>query len=219
MNNQRIIDWVDGLFAGFTQTDKVREQKEELQLHMVDRVKDYMANSMDFDRAFATAKEDLGDLDELLASFDRKKKHTKGDSIDDAIEHVVDNAIRHSSSQYANDHIVETLDYPYEDRGRSGRWRFRVNHEGIVALSPFMYLAMGFMFGWWAWGWIIIPVSAILFSWRGKRGETIGHKLIAVSPFVYLFLGFTMGWWAWGWVIIPLSAILFGTPVIKIGRG
>jgi hypothetical protein len=31
-----------------------------------------------------------------------------------------------------------------------------------VALSPFIYLLLGFWFGMWAFGWIIIPLAACL---------------------------------------------------------
>ena len=184
MNNQRIVDWVDGLFAGFAQTDEVREQKEELQTHITDRVKEHMANSMDFDRAFAMAKEDLGDLDELLASFERKKgkKKVKDDTFDDEFG---------------------------KKKKKKDKWGWQ-NQYGLVAISPFIFIGLGFAFGWWAWAWMIIPVSAILFSgsW-GKKGDE--YKLVALSPFIYLALGFAFGWWAWGWIIIPVPAILLGT--------
>jgi len=197
MNNQRIIDWIDGLFTGFAQTDTVREQKEELQLHLVERIKEYMASSMDFDQAFAAAKEDLGDLDELLASFEKS-----GDFIKRTITEVVDD-----------------IGYAFGEEKSRG-WHFRIDREGLVALSPFIYIILGFAFGWWAWAWIIIPVSAIvlysgLFS---GDGDDFGYGIIALSPFIYLILGFAFNWWAWGWVIIPLAGILFGIPVIRIKR-
>ncbi|MCL1786454.1 MAG: permease prefix domain 1-containing protein [Defluviitaleaceae bacterium] len=188
MNNQRIIDWVNELFAGFAQTNKVREQKEELTQHLIDRMKEYMAEGMNFDQAFAAAKEDLGDLDELLASF----------------------------TDLSSSRMADALP-AHEDR--PGGWRFRLNHEGLVAMSPFVYLVLGFAFGWWAWAWVIIPMTAIIFSsglFNGK-GEDAGYGLIALSPFIYVLMGFFLGWWAWGWIIIPVSAILFGIPVIKIG--
>jgi hypothetical protein len=37
------------------------------------------------------------------------------------------------------------------------RWTF-------TALSPFIFLALGFAFNWWAWAWMVIPVSAILYA-------------------------------------------------------
>jgi hypothetical protein len=32
----------------------------------------------------------------------------------------------------------------------------------IPALSPFVYVLLGVFFGWWLWGWIIIPITSIL---------------------------------------------------------
>ena len=192
MNNQRIIDWIDSLFMGFAQTDTVREQKEELQLHLVERIKEYMASAMDFDQAFAAAKDDLGDLDELLASF----------------------------SDISDIKLADTLDPVHDEKSRKFGFSFRLDREGIVALSPFIYLALGFLFGWWAWAWIIIPVLPIILCsglFEGD-GEDFGHGIIALSPFIYVILGFAFDWWAWGWIIIPLAGIIFGIPVIRIKR-
>jgi len=219
MNNQRIIDWVDGLFAGFAQTDKVREQKEELQSHITDRVKEHMADSMDFDRAFAVAKEDLGDLDELLASFDRKKEKKSKDRKketwvrDEAPTEYVGNAPYNPMDSSHDDTLGEE-----KRKKKKDGWSFDIRWHGLVALSPFIFLGLGFAFNWWAWAWMIIPVSAILFGGKwGKR--SIGHKLVAVSPFIFLALGFAFGWWAWGWIVIPVSAILFGSgSIVRAGR-
>ena len=196
MNNQRIIDWVDGLFTSFAQTDIVQEQKEELQTHIADKVQEYMLfERMEFDDAFVKAKEGLGDLDELMANF--QKKYRSNDPQFDGIS---------SDAHF------------FDERPRRKKRRFRMQSEGLVALTPFIYLALGFAFGWWAWGWIIIPVSAILFSWDDWDGESIGHKITAISPFAYLLLGVMFDWWAWGWIIIPASAIIFSSGLIRFAR-
>jgi len=198
LNNQRIIDWVDGRFAGFAQTDKVREQKEELETHMVDRIREHMANSMDFEQAFAAAKEDLGDLDELLTGFEYKKKMERSTPPPRPFnsQQIANAAVEYSQN-------AEVVDDYYSEDERRG-WSFRMDREGFVAASPFIYLILGFAFDWWAWGWMIIPVSAIALC----AGDDIRHKLVALSPFIYLALGAVFGWWAWGWIIIPLSAIV-----------
>jgi len=201
MNNQRIVDWVDGRFAGFAQTDKVREQKEELETHMVDRIREHMANSMDFEQAFIAAKEDLGDLDELLTGFEHKKKMERPAPLPPSTRPFNSQEIANAAVEYAHSADSEVVDDFEID---AGRWRFRVNHEGLVALSPFIYLLLGFAFNWWAWGWMVIPVSAIVLC----AGDDIRHKLVALSPFVYIALGVAFNWWAWGWIIIPLSAIV-----------
>gem|GEM_PF-3046576 len=80
--------------------------------------------------------------------------------------------------------------------------------ERFIALTPFIYLGLGILFGWWAWAWMIIPVSAILLM-GGLKG---GMLIVALSPFIYLAAGFMFGgvFWQWGWMIIPISGILFG---------
>ncbi|MCL2708611.1 MAG: hypothetical protein FWF03_05785 [Defluviitaleaceae bacterium] len=71
------------------------------------------------------------------------------------------------------------------------------------ALAPFAYIAMGMLFKWWAWGWIVIPVSAIVATPMPKW-----VKAVSLSPFAYILTGLFFGWWAWGWMIIPVTAIL-----------
>jgi len=183
MNEQRIIDLIDGLFVTVEESVKVLEQKEELFIHMKDRVEEYMARGESFDGAFARAKQDLGDLNELIAGF--KQKATISLNEDD------------------DSYFVRF------DKGDDGGLRFGIRKVlgRLVSLSPFIYIILGITMGWWAWGWLIIPISGILFSSGSLPG-----KIIGLSPFIYLILGATMGgnWWAWGWLIIPISGILFG---------
>ena len=208
MNNQRIIDWIDGLFAGYAQTDKVREQKEELQTHITDRVIEHMADHIDFDRAFEMAKDDLGDLNELLTGFERKKAKKKSKAIERNYweREVIEQNGNGPATYEAHGEVID------EPRGKKKKkkkddWDFHGQH-GLVALSPFIFIAMGFVFNAWAWAWMIIPISAILCSgsW-GKGGDK--YKIVALSPFIYIALGFAFGWWAWGWIIIPVSCIVF----------
>ena len=91
-----------------------------------------------------------------------------------------------------------------DDEPKPHKFKYGFRDWTLTALSPFIYLGLGFLFGWWMWGWIIIPVVAISNGKIKKR-----EKWIALSPFVYLMLGFLFGWWAWGWIVIPVSAILF----------
>jgi len=74
----------------------------------------------------------------------------------------------------------------------------------VIALSPFIYIALGVAFGWWAWAWMIIPVSGIFFA-----PMPAWVRSISLTPFIYIALGMLFGWWTWGWIIIPVSAILF----------
>ena len=185
MNDKRIIDFVDSLFAGTKQTDNVLEQKEELQAHLAERITDYTSNGASFDKAFEMAKADIGDINELTAPFEKKES-------------------RYSNNP-AEDEKPLAAKTPLEPAKRA--WVLQGTNWKIAALSPFIFIALGFMFGWWEWAWVIIPVSGILFAapipWR--------FKLIALSPFVFVMLGFAFGWWAWAWMIIPVSGILLGT--------
>ena len=221
MNNQRIIDWVDGLFTSFAQTDTVREQKEELQSHLMDKVQEYMMfEGMDFDGAFAKAKEDLGDLGELMTNFQKQDRVSPAGIGVVVGDRVYGHRIHDNRSNDPHDmHVDMSSDaHFFDDRPKRKKRRFRLQSEGLVALTPFIYLVLGFTLGWWAWGWMIIPVSAILFSWDRWDGETIGQKITAISPFVYLALGALFGWWAWGWIVIPASAVIFSSGLVSFRR-
>jgi len=125
-----------------------------------------------------------------------------------------DNGVKREAEATETADANETIDprqYPpgYEvvsDDAEPKQWSFKYGFRDwtLAALSPFIYLALGFLFGWWMWGWIIIPVAGIACGKIKKR-----EKWIALSPFLYLMLGFLFGWWAWGWIVIPVSAILF----------
>ncbi|MCL2399466.1 MAG: permease prefix domain 1-containing protein [Defluviitaleaceae bacterium] len=187
MNDRRIIDFVNDLFTGVKQTDKVIEQKEELQAHLTERIKDYMGKGAAFDDAFDMARNDIGDVSELTAGFEKVESRSTA------------KAAISSGGDWCCE-SEEWFDDDDEDWFREGNWKF-------VALTPFIFLGLGFMFGWWAWAWMIIPISAILTTPMESN-----YKIIALSPFVFLTLGFMFGWWAWGWMVIPISGILFGIP-------
>lgn len=200
MNDKRIIDFVNGLFAEVKQTDKVIEQKEELQAHLTERIKDYMNKGVNFDEAFDRARNDIGDVNELTSGFEKKEsiKKSKKSNIFDRLEETFE---RLDEELEELDEELEALDEEWEEEADSNiNWM-------LIALSPFIFLALGFMFGWWAWAWMIIPVFAIVFG----APMDVRFKLIALSPFIFIATGFMFGWWAWGWMIIPVSGIVFGT--------
>ncbi|MCL2421741.1 MAG: permease prefix domain 1-containing protein [Defluviitaleaceae bacterium] len=191
MNNVRIIEWVDSLFADVEQTDNVLDQKEELQMHLTDRIKDHMANGANFDEAFHLATADLGDVDELIAGF-----RQDGDKVSVKRENRKN---RDYGDEWDDDD--DEWDKLCDDLPHKGLFGWK-----ITALSPFVYLFLGFAFGWWSWAWAIIPVAGILESPVNK-----GHKVVALTPFIYVVGGLLLNWsmwWAWGWIIIPVSAIL-----------
>ena len=95
-------------------------------------------------------------------------------------------------------------DYTVEDTGtgpRKGRYGFE--RWTPAALSPFLYVLGGMAFGWWAWGWVIIPVCGIYAAPMDFK-----TRLVALSPFIYVLGGMAFGWWAWAWIIIPICGIL-----------
>ena len=98
--------------------------------------------------------------------------------------------------QYQSDYTVADADAPL--------WKkYGVHGWTLAGLSPFIYLLLGFAFGWWAWAWVVIPVAGII----GTK-MTFWIKCVSLAPFVYLLLGFAFGWWAWAWILIPVCGII-----------
>lgn len=188
MNTQRISAMVNELFDDVIENDKVREQKEEILTHLTERVADYMAEGFSFDDALERAKNDLGDLGELLNGFERKATFEFNDDIHFHVD------VRNSWSNVWNSAWVK-----------------------LASLAPFIYVIIGIAWSfwvpewwewrhWWWWGWVIIPVIPIIGS-----GKNILRKIPALAPFIWFLLGIFLGgrWWLWGLLIIPISGILF----------
>lgn len=66
--------FIRGLFRGIGETERISEQREELEAHIVDRVADGMAEGLSHDEAFSRAVESLGNLDELIETMTGTKK-------------------------------------------------------------------------------------------------------------------------------------------------
>lgn len=102
---------------------------------------DVSPNNLIFDDLLKDIGEALNITDfksvETLAPISEKKKTT-----DEIIEEAVENAINEA----------------FEDIGTSGN----SSRIALIALSPFVYVFLGAVFGWWAWAWIIIPMTAII---------------------------------------------------------
>jgi hypothetical protein len=71
--------FIQGLFRGMTETEKIAEQREELEAHINDRIGDMMARGVSHDAAFSRVVESLGNLDELIDTItgERKKIYAK----------------------------------------------------------------------------------------------------------------------------------------------
>lgn len=180
--NIQITQWINDLFKNFKQSPELDEQKEELKSDLVDRILDYMKGSeLSFEEAFEKCKDSLGNLEEFLEVFEEKG--------------------------FERERIFEDDPFFANKRKNNGVYEEKIqktNLSVLISLSPFVYLALGIWFGLWAWGWMVIPLSAIWLS----NSESISDKIVSSSPFIYLLLGIFFGLWAWGWVIIPISAIL-----------
>ena len=112
-----------------------------------------------------------------------------------------DNGVRKEQNQ---EQVAEHPGYTVvDDEAKAGAQKFGIHWWVFPALSPFVFILFGFAFGWWAWGWIIIPVCGIL-----GTPMKFWIKCVSLSPFIYMALGFFFGWWAWAWIIIPICGIL-----------
>jgi len=183
MKEQRIYKLVNDLFYDVVENDKVREQKEELRIHLTERVNDYMAEGHPFEDALKAAKDGLGDPDELISGFERKRALVVDDLEDD---YGINIQLRFSRL-FAK--LVPLSPFIYV----------------LLGLTQSHWYPAGWTWSWWAWGWVIIPISGILSS--GLKA----HTITALSPFIYVLLGVFLGWWAWGWIIIPVSGLLFSS--------
>ena len=93
----------------------------------------------------------------------------------------------------------------YDDETEHKKETTRFHWWVLPALAPFIYVVLGLMLGgwFWAWGWVIIPVSSIV-----SVPMPFWVKFVSLSPFIYVMLGMFFGAWAWAWMIIPVSGIL-----------
>jgi len=188
MNNTRIRSFLDELLKEYEQTPSLLEQKEELVTHLTERVEDYMAKGHTYDQAFNSTINDLGDVNALVADM----APIRAKSLD---------------GTQNNNNWNSTWEAETGAKVRKVK-RFGGFGEMFTALSVFIYLFIGFMTPgkmFWGWGWVIIPISAIMLVPDGLDSR---HRFIALTPFIYFLLGWFLGWWMWAWIIIPVSAIL-----------
>ncbi|HHU36873.1 MAG TPA: hypothetical protein GXZ47_06550 [Treponema sp.] len=66
--------FVWGLFRGLQNTQEIREQCEELETHIIDRVEDYTHSGVSEKDAFSLVVKSLGDLSELIDTITGEKK-------------------------------------------------------------------------------------------------------------------------------------------------
>ena len=180
MNNERIKSFLDELLGGYEQTPSLLEQKEELLIHLTERVQDHMAKGLTYDEAFNATIKDLGDVNELVAGIAPAKEG-----------HFPEHSSHKKGKKKG------------KKKNKNKKNAFKRIWLPLTSMSPFIYLILGIIFGWWAWAWVIIPLCGILVT--GDKRVIIA----SASPFIYFLLGYFFGWWAWGWLIIPMSGVLF----------
>jgi|GEM_PF-2012609 len=179
--NQRINVIVNDLFFDVIETDEVRDQKEELRNHLTDSVREYMEKGYDMEDSLAVAREGLGDREELVSGFE-KKRAVEIDTFED--------------------------DYGVNIHWRMSRLFTRLMPLTpfiyiILGITQQHWQPEWWTWGWWTWGWIIIPMMGVLTGGLGWKTFT------GLSPFIYILLGVFFGWWLWGWIIIPITGIIF----------
>ncbi|MCL2216374.1 MAG: permease prefix domain 1-containing protein [Defluviitaleaceae bacterium] len=159
MNEQRISKLVNDLFYDVVENDRVREQKEELRIHLAERVNDYMAAGLSFDEALQAAKDGLGDPEELINGFERKRAVVL-DNLDE--DYGVNIQFRFNRLMAK---LVPLAPFVYI----------------ILGVTQSSWYPEWWVGNWWAWGWVIIPITAIVSSGIGLSTIT------ALAPFIYIY--------------------------------
>ena len=179
MDRQRIISFVNQLFEDVPKNKSVIEQKEELMSHLEERIADYMAGQNSFEDAFQRAKDDLGDVEELVKEFkkgDSKKKKKRKKHRSKRFPYILTplspfiyillGVIIPGWQVWAVGWIIIPM-APILETAISSK-----SLTVLVGLTPFIYVGMGILIGgwFWAWGWIIIPIAGIVLSvpWTSK---------------------------------------------------
>ena len=180
MDKQRIISFVNKLFKDVPKRNVVIEQKEELQSHMEERIREYMANGSSFDDAFQRAKDDLGDVDELIREIEKKSG-----------SHKKKKKRKYRPKKSKLHALTAMAPFIYIMLGFLipgwQIWAFgwiiipvtplliellaNRTAASLVALTPFIYIGLGILIGgwFWAWGWVIIPMAGIICGYSGPK--------------------------------------------------
>lgn len=80
--NDSVRYFIRGLFRGIGETERIAEQREELEAHISDRVADGVASGLPHDEAFSRAVESLGNLDELIETMTGTKRKVYARRVD-----------------------------------------------------------------------------------------------------------------------------------------
>ena len=184
MDKQRIISFVNQLFEDVPNSNLVIEQKEELKSHLEERIADYMAGGISFEDAFSKAKDDLGDVGELVREFEKKggskkkKKHKKnrGKRFPYILTplspfiYIMLGFMIPGWQIWAVGWIIIPM-IPIIETAISSK-----SLTVLVGITPFIYVGLGIiLMDWrfWAFGWVIIPIAGIVLSgpWTSKESD------------------------------------------------
>ncbi len=72
----RIRGYVEEVFSDITETEQVREVKEEVAIHLIEKVRDYQSNGSSEEEAFHEAVSSLGDMGELVENLRKSSEST-----------------------------------------------------------------------------------------------------------------------------------------------
>ena len=194
MDRQHIISFVNQLFEDVPKSKLVFEQKEELGSHMEERVADYMADGLSFEDAFRKAKDDLGDVGELVKEFDKKgsskkkKKRKKYRSKRfpyiftplSPFIYILLGFMIPGWHVWAVGWIIIPMT-PIIETAISSK-----SMTVLVGLIPFIYVGLGILlmdWRFWAFGWVIIPIAGIVFSrpWSSLRHDNDDNDDVVVE--------------------------------------
>jgi len=76
----KIKEYVDSLFSDIYETKQLKELKEEVSVNLMEKINDYTANGESKESAFEKAKEELGDMSELIESLKKVSSEKKEDN-------------------------------------------------------------------------------------------------------------------------------------------
>jgi hypothetical protein len=77
----KIKKYIDSLFSDIHETKQLKELKEEVSANLMEKVNDYIANGTSEENAFEKAKDELGDMNELIEGLKKVSINKKESAI------------------------------------------------------------------------------------------------------------------------------------------
>ncbi|RWR13188.1 permease prefix domain 1-containing protein [Siminovitchia fortis] len=73
--NKKVKTYVEDLFRGYEETAELQDFKEEIISNLLERIKDFETEGMDYDAAFTKAIGELGDITAIADDISRQKRN------------------------------------------------------------------------------------------------------------------------------------------------